>query len=168
MTDIRYDRYKRTFIDLDTREIFPVIWAEQLIGKEDYSRNKIRYNFWKYCFKMKYVWLDRNNEFRPIQPIFHGVIFIPKDINAPRLDETLDYDEQSFEQDRLIEDNVSICEMMFNDCRIVTERWNIEKHGIPNGSKCSYAKTLIDNIRSDERYETVYYDMDDMVKNYYK
>ena len=50
MSNIRYDRYKQTYVDVDTGEKFPVIWVEQLVEDWDIDQRKMKYNFWKYCF----------------------------------------------------------------------------------------------------------------------
>lgn len=158
MSNIRYDRYKQTYVDVDTGEKFPVIWVERLIEDWDISQHKMRYNFWKYCFSRKYVYLEYTNEEHPVQPTFHGAILICKDTQAPYLSDKLTDDEKFYESDRLLDDNVNVSSMLLVDYHIITEDWDYQKYGLPDGSKCGYAEQLINQIRHNEYYEPVIID----------
>lgn len=157
MSNIRYDRYKQTYIDIDTGEKFPVIWVEQLIEDWDITRCKMQYNFWKYCFTRRYAYLEYSNEQHPIQPAFHGAILIRKDTQAPYLSSNLTDDEKFYESDRLLDDNINVLDILL-DYHIISEDWDYKKYGLPDGSKCTYAEQLINKIRQNEQYEPIIID----------
>ena len=158
MGNIRYDRYKQTYVDLDTGEKFPVIWVERLVEDWDVDQCKMKYNFWKYCFTRRYAYLEHSNDKFPIQPAFHGALLICKDTQAPYLSDELTDDEKFYESDRLLDDNTNVSSMLLVDYHIVNEDWDYKKYGLPDGSKCAYAEQLINQIRQNKYYEPVIID----------
>lgn len=158
MSNIRYDRYKQTYVDVDTGEKFPVIWVEQLVEDWDIDQRKMKYNFWKYCFTRRYAYLEYCDEKFPVQPAFHGALLICKDTQAPYLSDKLTDDEKFYESDRLLDDNANVSSMLLVDYHIVNEDWDYKKYGLPDGSKCAYAEQLINQIRQSEYYEPVIVD----------
>lgn len=158
MGNIRYDRYKQTYVDVDTGEKFPVIWVERLVEDWDVDQCKMKYNFWKYCFTRRYAYLEHSNDKFPIQPAFHGALLICKDTQAPYLSDELTDDEKFYESDRLLDDNTNVSSMLLVDYHIVNEDWDYKKYGLPDGSKCAYAEQLINQIRQNKYYEPVIID----------
>lgn len=158
MSNIRYDRYKQTYVDVDTGEKFPVIWVERLVEDWDVNQCKMKYNFWKYCFTRRYAYLEHSNDKFPIQPAFHGALLICKDTQAPYLSDELTDDEKFYESDRLLDDNTNVSSMLLVDYHIVNEDWDYKKYGLPDGSKCAYAEQLINQIRQNKYYEPVIID----------
>lgn len=158
MSNIRYDRYKQTYVDVDTGEKFPVIWVERLVEDWDVDQCKMKYNFWKYCFTRRYAYLEHSNDKFPIQPAFHGALLICKDTQAPYLSDELTDDEKFYESDRLLDDNTNVSSMLLVDYHIVNEDWDYKKYGLPDGSKCAYAEQLINQIRQNKYYEPVIID----------
>ena len=158
MSNIRYDRYKQTYVDVDTGEKFPVIWVERLVEDWDVDQCKMKYNFWKYCFTRRYAYLEHSNDKFPVQPAFHGALLICKDTQAPYLSDELTDDEKFYESDRLLDDNTNVSSMLLVDYHIVNEDWDYKKYGLPDGSKCAYAEQLINQIRQNKYYEPVIID----------